>query len=476
MTKWIETVLEWEVKNDMLEGKAVKGFAFYSYMRREFLNSILNTINQVPIDAYGSKEENKVKLFLKLLKKNEKTSMTHVDVCFLPHPRRQKKGDVYESIFTDFLTDDFPNSVSLERCFTDHSHFEPAYTQNLVYIDRIILKSYLYRILKQTFQKKEYHRIRQCIQTAMEQPLMELEQKLHIKIKKNQYYDRATTLYYFYVNRRKSYLLFLNQIAPKVIVEAVGKSFDAMLINEIAKERHIPTIEVQHCLLGPTSQYPQSVTVKQFPDYYLTFSDYWKQYAAYPIPKDHIIACGYPFFEQQVKEYPPKKTAGKKTILFISGLAYGRELSDLAVALYQLAGSDISIIYKLHSDEFKDWKTLYPKLLETNIPVIDNREQSIYAYFAQSDAQVGVFSTALYEGLAFDLTTYILDIPFAADFIDFCEEGYGTLVHSAKELLADIRDEASGKSLSSLFWKENAKENMITEIKKIMEEKREKDE
>ena len=103
-------------------------------------------------------------------------------------------------------------------------------------------------------------------------------------------------------------------------------------------------------------------------------------------------------------------------------------------------------------------------------------EQSIYAYFAQSDAQVGVFSTALYEGLAFDLTTYILDIPFAADFIDFCEEGYGTLVHSAKELLADIRDEASGKSLSSLFWKENAKENMITEIKKIMEEKREKDE
>jgi len=160
-------------------------------------------------------------------------------------------------------------------------------------------------------------------------------------------------------------------------------------------------------------------------------------------------------------------------VLFISGAAYGDQLSRVALELLnesrRRGDKKVKIIYKLHPDEFGSWKERYPELVkEKDISVIDSRDVSIYEFFDGADAQVGVFSTALYEGLAFQLRTFILDIPFAAEFIDFCKSGNGTLISDGKQLYDALVSDSGTKAIDTeKFWKSGARENIVKRIKEI---------
>lgn len=488
----IDEIMEWELKHNLFEKGFVRGFAFYSYLRRELVNTALNSRANVTTDPFASKgqEDTGLKLFMKLTKRGLRTDVRDADLLILCHPRRQKSGDVYESVFTDFLTEEFPNSVTLERLFDNHSHYEPALTKNLCYTDRVTLKSYIYRIFKQKFCKKEYSAIKNEVKAIMEEPMKELEAAAGIDLKRKTYYERAVTLYYFCKIRRPDYEKFLDKVRPKVMAEVVCKSVDAMLLNDICRDRGIPVVELQHSLLGGIAKYPAGIYEKQSPEYYLSYSDYWSEYQTYPIAPENVHSCGSVYFERQVKKYKTEKRVksdGKQTVLFISGPTYGKAMAQTAVGLKKASGGNVNIIYKLHPDEFGSWRKLYPELVENEINVIDSRDVSIYEYFNDSDAQVGVFSTAIYEGLAFDIDTYILDNPFAGEFVKFCEDGYGTLVGSGEELWAALEKKgeaekngggvtgdtaaAGGTSLAEKFWKSNARENIVREIRKIMAER-----
>lgn len=472
---FVQTFLDWEVKHKLFEVGHVDGFAFYSFMRRDLLNSALNKTQEITMDPFAAKgqEDTGLKLFAKLLKHSMKPPVKQADMLILCHPRRNKTGDVYESVFTDYLEEEFPNSLTLERLFDNHSHFEPAKTQNICYIDRIVLKSYVGRILASKFKKKEYAGVRNRIKEIMEGPLKDLEEIFRIDIEAKKYYERGVTMYYFYKIRKPAYVKFLRQVKPKVLVEVVSKSVDAMLINELCKDMGIPVVEIQHSLLGPIAIYPEGIYEKQSPEYYLSYSDYWSEYQKYPIPAERVFTCGSPYFERQVNAYRKPRTEredGKKQVLFISGMAYGKDLAKVAVDLKKAAGDKVDIIYKLHPDEFGSWREMYPALVEEGIRVVDSKDISIYEFFNDADAQVGVFSTAIYEGMAFNTRTFILDIPFAAEFIDLCKAGYGTLIRDGGELAEAVLNEESGADLSALsekFWASDARANVVKTLKAI---------
>jgi len=476
--EFIDKLTDWELKYDLFEKGKVRDFCFYTFLRRELVNTAVNSKNGVKADPFvaNGQEDTGLKLFLKLLKKSEKTNMKDVDLLILCHPRRNKVGDAYESVFTDFLEEEFPNSLTFERTFQNHSHLEPAVTKNICYQDRIVLKAYIARLLAKHLKKKEYAAIKAEIKAVMDGPIDEFEKENGVDLRRKTYYDRAVILYYFYQSRRKDYNRFLDRVRPKAVVEVVSKSVDALIINELAKDRGIPVIELQHSLLGPIAKYPAGIYEKQSPDYYLSYSDYWSEYQTYPIKAENVFSCGSQYFERQVKAYkkPVVKSAEDKIkVLFISGLAYGPQLSEVAVQLKKASKDDVEIIYKLHPDEFSKWRELYPALEENNINVIDSKDVSIYEFFNDSDAQVGVFSTAIYEGIAFDIDTYILNITFAAEFIKFCEDGYGTLIESGEQLYENLiarkgAGSAGGNSsLAEKFWKSNARENIIARIHEI---------
>ena len=182
---------------------------------------------------------------------------------------------------------------------------------------------------------------------------------------------------------------------------------------------------------------------------------------------------GYPYFERQLCQYKKADVgAGKITnIIFVSQGTIGRELSRLAADLCDLLDkSKYHIIYKLHPGEYEGWRERNPELLKDNIEVIDSLEHSIYEYFPKCSIQVGVYSTAIYEGLGFGLTTYIYDVGHADTMIELCQQGYAVYVKSVEKLYGHIiSDGVDGSNRGKQIWKKNTLENICCEIEKLLE-------
>jgi len=78
---------------------------------------------------------------------------------------------------------------------------------------------------------------------------------------------------------------------------------------------------------------------------------------------------------------------------------------------------------------------MYPWLINANIKILDDSKTSLYNLFSESEIQVGVASTAVYEGLAFGLKTYILDVPGSEYFQPLIDAGQALKVGSAEEFI-----------------------------------------
>ena len=74
--------------------------------------------------------------------------------------------------------------------------------------------------------------------------------------------------------------------------------------------------------------------------------------------------------------------------------------------------SNATIFYKLHPGEYGRFK-LYPAYIDLskykNVKFVEDVD--LYSLLASSEYHVGVFSTALYEGMEFGCKTLILDLP-----------------------------------------------------------------
>jgi hypothetical protein len=247
-----------------------------------------------------------------------------------------------------------------------------------------------------------------------------------------------------------------------------------MLVNELAKEMGIPTIELQHGTMHAAHaayQFPEGCgEIAYFPQYEFTFSEYWKTCAHLPIPEEHVKVTGYPYFERQLDRYRDVKKEEKTTVIFVSQGTIGIELSRLAADLSELLDPEqYHIIYKLHPAEYEGWKSRMPWLKKDTIEVVDSREHNIYEYFAKCHIQVGVYSTAIYEGLGFGLTTYIYHIGHADTLADLCAQGYASYVSGAEELCRAIvaGQEEEGHD-GKEFWKLNSFDNMCNEIDEML--------
>jgi hypothetical protein len=125
--------------------------------------------------------------------------------------------------------------------------------------------------------------------------------------------------------------------------------------------------------------------------------------------QESIIEFGYPYLDRQTDQV--STDSNPRQILFISQGTIGKELSKVAVELNNELNSNWRIIYKLHPGEYDRWKTEYGELQQSDVTVIDGDQPSLYQLFAESSAQVGVASTALFEGTTFSLKTYVYDLP-----------------------------------------------------------------
>lgn len=429
-------------------------------------------------EAHNNKKSGmfeKADIFLKLVKNslvNPNRRKRNVDIMFISHPRRVLNEGIYECIYTDKLAKEFQNYAVYEQPH-QWQHLEPLDKTNMILGDSTLLKKGLYLVLYKTVLKGKYEVLCKKIENKVSKPLAEMEKRYGFSLDKKQIISNIATQIIFYKASVKDVNWLLTRLHPKVVVEVVGYNPFCMLVNEICKRKKIPTIELQHGNMSEHMAYQYSVEegIAQFPDKFFVFSDYWKKQIHVPIKSDNLIVTGYPYFEEKSKEAKiiQEYNDGKINILFISQGTIGEKLSRLACDLADLLDADkYRVLYKLHPGEYAIWESRYSYLKNKNIIVISGSEYSLYDYFNTCKIQVGVYSTALYEGLDFGLDTFIHEVEMAGHMQGLYEAGYVKFVKDADELYKKMQEKKQIDNKEESFWKKNALENMSKEIKNII--------
>lgn len=450
----------------------------WTYFRMNFWNYEMCK-NLLALSEHIS-TQNKVKLYAKQIKslvsliiRNNRKFIHSADVVFLSHERRIKKADFYECIYTDELVKKYDNSVVLEKPYQGQ-HLTPVQTDNIYYTDMLPIKAELFYLFHRYLKTSRYKRIYKEVRNTFAKPLAEIEHAYQYPIRYEKIYESLTRVVLELSLMKKELEKIVDKIHPKLIVEMVWYNRICMIVNEIAKEKGIPTVELQHGTMHTAHAAYQFADgcgeIRYFPQYVFVFSEYWKNCASLPIQADHIKVTGYPYFERQLNKYRTIKKEEKTTIIFVSQGTIGKELSRLAADLCELIDeTKYHIIYKLHPGEYAGWQSRMPWLLQNNIEVVDSLEHNIYEYFAKCHIQVGVYSTAIYEGMGFGLSTYIYNIGHADTLADLCEQGYASYVNNAEELYSEISAvNCNGRNEGKAFWKMNSFDNICSEMDKLL--------
>jgi hypothetical protein len=209
----------------------------------------------------------------------------------------------------------------------------------------------------------------------------------------------------------------LDQVQPRLVVNVVGYRLVHQLLTLHARARGIPVAELQHGTIGQAhAAYNFSLGRRPaaFPDYLLTFGEVFRSLTpGLPLPADHVRAVGYGWLALQQGAHPRATRAhGPRRVLFISQRDIGPALSQLAVDVQaRMPKGQLEIVYRLHPSEGQGWRERYAALAASDIRVEEASARNLYAAQSEADVQIGVYSTALMEGIAFGLDTVLVGLP-----------------------------------------------------------------
>ena len=136
-----------------------------------------------------------------------------------------------------------------------------------------------------------------------------------------------------------------------------------------------------------------------------------------------------------------KNVQKKNQLVLLSQGTTGKYIAAYAVKLANKL-DNIDIIYKLHPGEYNGWKELYPELyiasLNGLLTVVMGESSTLYNLLSESRWQIGVNSTALFEGLAFKCRTFILKCTGYEYLMDLIDSGIVKLVGLDESIVNDL--------------------------------------
>lgn len=386
--------------------------------------------------------------FYNALTKNPLSGSYEKDILVFDHPRKILVNGEYIDIYTKYLLENLDENEYdvIERPYLNR-HLNKN-EKNRKYLDYLYLVSYL----PIKFSKVEFN-------TDDLKWIKKLQDEINI------YFGIDLNLYEIFstnIKKHNQYYHFYSKLIRKRNCKKIILVVSYLLINSpliaAAKENGVQVIEIQHGTIGQYHlgyHFPNyNSDLAYFPDTFYSFGDYWSEIFKFPLDKKNIIPYGFPHMKHRKKQY---ETIDKneKQILFISQGAIGKELSKFA---YETAKAldGYKLIYKLHPGEYDRWKDEYRELVLAskleNVEVIDNNRKEIYSYFAESEYQVGVFSTAIYEGLAFNCKTLLFDLP-GIEYMKFLiEKGIAKKISNIDDLKVQIQNFDSANYNEDYFF------------------------
>jgi hypothetical protein len=317
---------------------------------------------------------------------------------FFANSRRVSDGNgAFTDIYTEPLVSELPmnETMSIEEPW-EFKHRNPTSNLNIKHGDFLSLIAYLCGLI----QIKR-------LSPKTKKALIDIENEIvsrfgfHIDIEKKAFRTLAKRNGTIFV-----YKILFSWLKPKIIFY-VSLNTDLAIV-EAAHSTKIPIVELQHGVLGLSTQYPTKANVSSFPDYYFVFGKYWRELANMPISTGRIIPIGFPYLAEAVNRF--KDNVKQDQVVFISQGSV--DLVRSAIILANSFRRPKHIVFKLKPSEFLNWKAIYPELLIASVNnllrVIENEQCQVHEVLSTSKYQVGISSMLLYEGLAFGCRTIIL--------------------------------------------------------------------
>ena len=474
----LEKFLEFEKVNNLFSEEFL-GIKFWHLIRFNVFQLIQEQYFKIGLSHSNLKGSSIIKrLFLRLFQfkffifNNPLIYFAKKDMIILNHHRRVKDGEKYTCIYTDLLLENINYSSIIIEEPMNEKHYRPIKNSPILYTDYINFIVSIKKIFVKTKKSKYDNKTIISLYKKISKSFM-------VNFAFEKFYDIVYDAVINFKYRLKYYRKILKRVKPKIIIEVVSYSTTRYVINYLSKELNIPTVEIQHGTMGKyhvAYNFKDFISLDTFPDYILTFGSYWNENTRFPIQKQKVLSVGWPYLENKVNYYKSisKKVSNFITILFISQGTIGHDLSKTAVELTNLLDHNYKVIYKLHPGEYDRWMVEYPWLINKNIQVIDNNIHDMHYFFSQSNIQVGVSSTALFEGIMYDITTYILRFQDYEYFNDFFMYPKIKLVNNHLDLYNSIHEEEYinkidfDQSFKRILWEQNGLKKMIKEINKII--------
>jgi hypothetical protein len=392
--------LQFEEKNNLFELK-ILGVLFWPIIRFRVYMLLYQNINKTQINHPKKRTDQSLILILKsiyVILKKSPFFLKHKNTIIFNHPRKilSEKG-FYECKYTEYLTNS--DSYVFEAPFQD-KHFGPTLTPNLYYLDLILTIGRCNSILsKFRYIKKEDRR-----------EISSLQQIIYKEFKVTIPNLRKLIIQLLF--KHKSILFIANfvlkRIRPNQVIMAVAYSDINLPFAEQSKKMGIKVIEQQHGIMGKghiAYNFLKKQDFNWFPDEIWVWNGFWAKNSRFPISEDCIKIKSFPFLDK-FKKSQIVKGNDLKQIIIISQGPYSDILIDLALKLNNnINRKKYRIVFKPHPSELETNSKNIKLLLEQDISVL--KDNNIYSIFNCSYCQIGVNSTALFEGIEFGLKTFI---------------------------------------------------------------------
>lgn len=378
------------------------------------------------------------------------------DILAWGHERRKRlDDDNWWDIYVDPVLDALDEDVTYLEKLHEGDHHTPPKTDSVWYLDFVQLApTAVLEVVGDTT----------LLSSAEEATLAEVESVFEAEFGTSPHIaERAGRYLVQHRVQRPLFEAILRRVDPELVLMVVSYGREPFI--EACRRRGVTTIELQHGTLSRYHlgySYPGARSKEAFPDYFFSFGEFWGSIVEFPIPDDHVMPVGYPYLESAVEKRTAEPVDDR--IVFLSQGTIGPPLSRFAVEFAE-AEPDLDVVYKLHPGEYSRWEREYPWLVEA--PLTVSTDTPLYDLFASATAQVGVYSTALYEGLCFDLTTYVVDLPGVAYMNQLIEQGGAERVASPEELSRAFGTCSSRTVSTEPFFRMGAVDNVRDAISMV---------
>ena len=364
----------------------------------------------------------------------------------LGHPRRKFEGGVYIDLYSDPFIDLFPKKIdfSIIEGAEGNDHMSPAKTKKLFYGESL----YCFATIISKFRRLKFNQNDLLKISHLEKSLYD-EFSCLIDINKKvknitQHWLGMHPLMRFFFKLKKPKSLFIVNSHTREATIAAAKSLG------------IPTIELQH---GSPARgklnydYTSGIKKRSFPDFFLSYGDYWSNNCKFPIDKNKIISFGHPYLYKKIKSY--SHIIKEDRIVIVSqGIQI---LAKFAQDVSRQFSKKLTVEYKPHPIEFHGKEPDYFAELRNAGVIISDKHADLYEIFARSRWQVGVYSTAIYEGLYFGTACFILNI-YGSEFVKkLIELNLVCLISSPKDI--DLNWKIDKKNIKDIL-ESPSKENI----------------